>query len=419
MTKTILAEQTNLNNIYEPQSYGAPEDFDLSELSEIKMEDIIKKYQENSDNIEEVQKLITNDNSDEQPEPPTDSTLSIIEEENIEASNPSTGIAIVEEKNRFLTIPEAPKELGNFITWGTKTMEAAQGIMKKSNISGEEFKYLHQKNKELGLIVLDAGLRFACDINNIPTLQGKHPNKQLISFGETSETEIIRTKKDILEKDYGLTEKQAWKISRLTNYAVDKEKKYANDNNEAPSLTHAYSFVTAQKKQLNKAQQKTVIFENRNRTEPVVLPSGKFNVICGNYDVLSNNSNIENSIDDSAIIFISAETNQITVSINLIKSLGFNYADCAIVVKDKIKPKNHCFQSKHSQVLVGVKGEYSKPDIFTTPSVFYENEFDEGGEVEYLNKLVERMYPNGTYLDLVSEKEMNNKWSICKVEGEA
>lgn len=356
-------------------------------------------------------------NDNDEPTPPSDSTGVILPLGDDDKGELSTEL-VVSGNNNFLAVPTDPKELNTFIAVGTKAIEAAQAILKKSNISGEEFKQLHQKTKEHGFVVLNAALDLAIQIRDIPTEPGKRTDKEHVCDEEGSADET-RTKKDVLKEDFGLSEYQAWRISQLTVDAVDKEKAYANKNDEVPTLSHAMSFVEAKKRQAKKAQENSQTFESRNRTDKIVLPGGKFDVIYADVAKLSEDLDIADKVNDSAIIYLLAAPNQLLKALEFMTSLGFEYKDCAVAIKEEINSGCKFFQNKHDQLLVGVKGDYPTPYTFRTPSVCYGYELGDASAEVYFHKAIERMYPEGAYWDLTSEKASSNKWSTCSEEEEA
>ncbi|MCL1892438.1 MAG: hypothetical protein FWF97_04100 [Alphaproteobacteria bacterium] len=308
-----------------------------------------------------------------------------------------------------------PKELSAFIAAEELAVDAAQALLKKPSISVEEYRVLHRSAKDRAIVVLDAALRLAAQISAMPKAQGRRTD--LISDVETNTAEQARTKKEILKDDYGLSETQAWRISKLTDDAVRKEKTYADENDELPTVSHALSFVVASERKLEAANKKATIFASRNRTEAVALPDGRFDTIYADFANLSDD--IKSSIADSAAIFLWSEPEQLSVALDFIKSLdGFEYRNCLVAVKEKIKPGRQYFSTTHRHLLLATRGDYPKPFAFCAPSVCYECEHA-GGEVEYGYGVIQQMYPDGAYLDLIADEQFNDRWRVCAAKPEA
>lgn len=141
----------------------------------------------------------------------------------------SADLSVIPEENHSLVIPNDPKELDNFIKIGETAVDAAKKILNKRNISAKEYQALHQKAKEQGFIVLNAALKLSMAINSIETHKGNRSDLY---------PDQNRSKEQILWEDFGLTKKQARRFASLTVEAVDKEKKFANDNDEIPTLMY-------------------------------------------------------------------------------------------------------------------------------------------------------------------------------------
>ncbi len=101
--------------------------------------------------------------------------------------------------------------------------------------------------------MLNAALKLSVAINSIETHEGTRSDLY---------PDQNRNKEQILEEDFGLTKKQARRFASLTVEAVDKEKKFAKDNDEIPTLTHALKYVKKQslpkRKRLTAPQMMTI-----------------------------------------------------------------------------------------------------------------------------------------------------------------
>ena len=185
----------------------------------------------------------------------------------------STDLPTIPEGNRSIVFPEDPKELDCFIKMGEAALNAATQILNKQNISVQEYHALHNKAKRQGFIVLEAALKLSVAISNKKTCKGARSDLNPDQY---------RTKPQILKEDFGITEKQARRLASLTVEAVDKEKKFANDNDEIPTLTHALKFVKKVKEGDSTETDEKDSDENNSDediTNKIEVPEGKYDII--------------------------------------------------------------------------------------------------------------------------------------------
>lgn len=172
------------------------------------------------------------------------------------------------------------------------------------------------------------------------------------------------------------------------------------------------------KRELAKAKKDNEILKSHNRTEKSTLPDGKFDIIYADIAATPEISKIVDKITDTAILYLWADANQLPEALEFMKSLNFEHQNCAAYIKNQAQAGLKYLQTKHRLILVCTKNKYSTPYSWRTDSVFYESNLSGCGEVEYFGSQIEMMYPDGAYLDLISEKAMNDKWSVCDVREE-
>lgn len=313
----------------------------------------------------------------------------------------STALTVVNQKINTLVVPSNPALLNNFIIYGCKALQAAQQILKNTPISVQEYQTLHDNAKAQGLIVLDAALSLVAQINAIVPVQGnRNPS--------------INTKEQILKQNFNMTPKQAWRLSKLTDEDVRKEKEYAEENNEIPTVSHAMQYANARENALKREAKKAEIANARINAEKKILPDATYDVIWADLNTLQYTPNIQSKVSDNAIIFILCEKAEVATAIDALRDLGFEYADQAVIVKTKIqKGPRKCFQNYHKCLLVGIKGNYDSPFSYQAPSVIYETNMQGVDETIYCQGIIEQMYPDAAYLDLVSDTPLNNRWDVC------
>lgn len=321
----------------------------------------------------------------------------------------SANLSVIPEENQSLVIPCAPKELDNFINMGVAAVDAAKKILNKHNISAKEYQVLHQKAKEQGFIVLNAALKLSMAINSIETHEGTRSDLY---------PDQNRNKEQILEEDFGLTKKQARRFASLTVEAVDKEKKFANDNDEIPTLTHALKFVDAKEKKLKKDKEEALACAcDDEYIQDQKIPQGKYDIIYADFNKFDKNFDLSQVANDNALFYIWADKSQLAAAINIMNNHSFEYIDCSVFIRNKSEKGGKYFQDMHRVVLVGKKGEFKPPFTYKASSVAYENEIGENNGHAYYESLIRRMYPDETILDLINtEKVQTSAEEITNAE---
>jgi hypothetical protein len=317
--------------------------------------------------------------------------------------NKSTAIATVGATPP--AIPENSAELESYIKSAEGLKTAAEAMRDKPGITKEGFEYWDRVSKTCALAALDAALKLSLSIQAIPTARGHRPGEKDISDVETSFEEMAETKKQILEREYKMNEKKAWKLSRLTVLAVDAEKSRARKEDEPVSISKALEFIEKQETSRNGGRKNAAVFAKKDPTKrkPVVLPDGKFNVIYMDLEVARQNPKLNESIVDNAILFLLVDPVDQAKGMECAKYFGFEYKDCAVAMVDKADNQSGYLQSNHRHLIVATKGEFPKPDVWRLPS--FGDGIMLGGDsaTEYFRKSIKRMYPEGAMLDLIPE----------------
>lgn len=310
----------------------------------------------------------------------------------------STDLATIPNDCHALIIPDDPMELQKFVSTGKIFIDAAQKLKNKKNITVEEYKALHNRAKEYGFIVLDAGLKLSLAIKNITTKGGYrsdlHPD------------EDFRSKEQIIFENFGLTDSQSRIFRKLTVTAVDKEKAYARNNDTIPTLSHAAKFADEEKEKISEAKTKSKVKENSSDEDTTEIndniPEGLFDIIHADINALKNDFKASSITKDSVLLFIWADKNQMATAVDFIKSDGFEVVDSSVFITKKTKTGAY-FKNNHRSILVGRKGGFKTPEFFKTGSVVYETEVGDG--YAYYNSLITRMYPDAKILNLTPKTE--------------
>ena len=198
--------------------------------------------------------IVSNDNDDNPSPEPTDIALPIpvTEEDEEYVSNISididnvsacTGIAKAEIQavcvggNTSVAIPTDLPELYKFIIINKGAAKTAEALAKNSVLSPEFRSFFLKKAQSYAYLWLKGEVQLGNEIRAIRTKKGQRTDiKEVLAE--------LRSKKAILKEDYGLTQGQGRDLARLTDELVEKEYKYALDNNDVPSRTHALTFLS-------------------------------------------------------------------------------------------------------------------------------------------------------------------------------
>jgi N6-adenosine-specific RNA methylase IME4 len=172
--------------------------------------------------------------------------------------------------------------------------------------------------------------------------------------------------------------------------------------------------------------------EIKENLKPVELPEGKYNVILADppwrYNFSnSDNRKIENHYPtmiieeikkleipsaDNTVLFLWATAPKLIEGIEVLQAWGFEYKTCAIWDKEIIG-MGYWFRGQHELLLVGTKGEYSPPEAKNRfSSVIKEKRDKHSKKPEIVYEIIEKMFPNGKYLELFARNKFNDKWSV-------
>lgn len=313
----------------------------------------------------------------------------------------SANLTTIPEGLRSLIIPEDPNDLAVFASVGEDAIKAAKkSLRNKRKMTAQEYHNRHEQAREFGFIALDAALKLSLRLNKVVGHGGGrsdlHPEKY---EGDN------RFQYQIFEEDFGLNHKMATRFKKLTVEAVDKEKKFANDNNEIPTLTHALKYVKAKENQLDKAKEtaNNIACNDNDASETIELPIGRYDIIYANFNKFEENFDLSEVANDNCLLYLWVDKGQIAHAIDFMHNNGFDYADAAVFVRNKFRHGGQYFKDYHSQVLVGLKGNFEKPEFRGEKSVAYESEIGEGSGYTYYRNVIKLLYPDAELLDLVTK----------------
>lgn len=314
----------------------------------------------------------------------------------------SANLLRIPEELRHLAIPDNPDDLSVFVAEGENFINAAKKSLKnnKRKITAEEYHYRHEQARELGFVALDAALKLSLRLNEVVGHSGGRSDLHPEKYEDDN-----RFQYQIFEEDFGLTDKVARRIMQLTVEAVDKEKKFANDNNEIPTLSHALRYVKAKENELNKAKEaaNNIACNDNGNSETIELPVGKYDIIYADFNKFEEDFDLSQAANDNCLLYLWADKGQLAKAIKFMILNGFEYADTAVFVRNKFHHGGQYFKDYHSQVLVGSKGNFEKPEFRGEKSVAYESEIGEGSGYTYYRNVIKLLYPDAELLDLVTK----------------
>lgn len=110
------------------------------------------------------------------------------------------------------------------------------------------------------------------------------------------------------------------------------------------------------------------------------------------------------SAEDS-ILFLWATNPKLEDALKVMKAWGFEYKTNMVWVKDKVGT-GYYFRGQHELLLVGKKGKIPTPLEHTRPSSVLEaTRKEHSRKPEIAHKIIERMYPNRSYLELFARSK--------------
>ncbi len=161
-----------------------------------------------------------------------------------------------------VAIPTDFADLNKFITVSKGAAETAGDLAKKKMLAPEARRYFLRRAQEYGYLWLKGEVQLGEEIRAIVTRQGKrtdleaandntaqpatpaNDNKPQRTTANLDEVlEELRSKKEILKEDYGISYSHARQLARLTDELVKQEFAYAVAHNDTLSRSHTLSFL--------------------------------------------------------------------------------------------------------------------------------------------------------------------------------
>lgn len=114
----------------------------------------------------------------------------------------------------------------------------------------------------------------------------------------------------------------------------------------------------------------------------------------------------------NCVILMWATAPKLEEAISLLNAWGFTYKTCAVWDKEKIG-MGYWFRGQHELLLIGTKGKFRAPDPENrASSVYREARTQHSKKPGHYYELIERMFPNGKYLELFARNQHSDKWTV-------
>lgn len=168
------------------------------------------------------------------------------------------------------------------------------------------------------------------------------------------------------------------------------------------------------------------------KTQEIPLPKDKYNVLLidppWRYEFAETESRaIENQYPtmdledikkleipacDDSVLFLWATAPKLEEALDLMNAWGFKYRTCSVWDKELIG-MGYWFRSQHELLLVGVKGKFRTPDPENRfSSVYREKRSKHSKKPNAYYDMLEKMFPNGKYLEIFARQKYNESWEV-------
>jgi len=122
--------------------------------------------------------------------------------------------------------------------------------------------------------------------------------------------------------------------------------------------------------------------------------------------------NIQVPCEDNAVLFLWATAPKLTEALEVMEAWGFLYRTCHSWDKEK-NGMGYWFRGQHELLLLGVKGKHAAPlpeNRFS--SVYKEARGRHSQKPDYYYSMIERMFPDETYLEMFARQKHSDKWEV-------
>ena len=240
---------------------------------------------------------------------------------------------------------------------------------------------------------------------------------KFIDRGGQVSTPVGKTR-DLVAKDFGISGRTYDRIKKAKEIIREKKdedlsKKWKEGKVKAVRIIRDF-----------KIEEREVEIKN---TPP--LPNGKFNIIYADppwkYEhsisksraieshyptmVLDDICDMNIPTDDNAVLFLWVPSPKLEEGLKVMKAWGFDYRTSMVWVKDRIG-MGYYVRGKHEFLLIGRVGDGKIPLPENRPaSTIIAKRREHSKKPEVVYEIIEKMYPNGKYLELFA-RQSREKW---------
>ena len=295
-------------------------------------------------------------------------------------------------------------------------------LLKLKKLSPETYQKLYAKAFIEAASLLRADVKLSEVFKNLNRLDGYRSDKYKLKGNETE----AKTKTRILEIEYGIEYHRAWEIQQIDKELVEKTIEEARKKGELPTRKLALRIFRKKRSAENKAkklEEKRKSFAAVHSTDAISSDVERYNVIYANpiYESECSDKSLAWPIDamkklkipsaDDAILFLWTNSTDLVDSLEIITAWGFTYREHAIWDFGKAKTTGFCFEDRHKILLVATKGDDYPTSALTKASVYQERSEKPDLKPAYYYETIERMFPEGAYLDVFSAEPFDSKWT--------
>jgi len=320
-------------------------------------------------------------------------------------------------------LPQNIEDLSKFVLVGREKLTAVRAEIRAIDKLGLADDVRRQKLEEAQMIseaVLDAEIR----IGALSMVLPKVNSNQHIAKAQTDSSVVLQKTKTQAVKELGFTPKQIERFEALARNPeiVEQAKVEARENEDIVSR----SFVLEKIKTADRLKQ---------REEIKIATPGEFN---GKYDVLyadppwqhgssGDSRATENhyptmTLDeiksvkipaaDNAVLYLWATAPLLLNALEVMETWGFTYKSQMVWDKEIIG-MGFWARGQHEILLIGTKGNFSPPPPeLRVSSVYREKRTAHSKKPDYYCDIIERMFPNGRFLELFARRQYSDKWDV-------
>ncbi|GHU54862.1 hypothetical protein AGMMS49975_15840 [Clostridia bacterium] len=330
-------------------------------------------------------------------------------------------------------LPTALDDLAKFALVGREKLTAVRAeirAIERLKLADDVRAQKKEEAQYIAEVVIDAEMRIGELLKSIKAESGGDRRSENFKEGSAAPLE---TQKQKARETVGISTDQAKRFMKLAENRelVEQAKTEARENDDIVSR----SFVLEKIKRAEcEAKRRELQF-----TQPQPL-SGKFDVIYADppwkYDFsetekwavenhyptmsLEEIKNIPIPAQDNAVLLLWTTAPKLQDAFSVISAWGFTYKTCA--VWNKVRPgMGYWFLGQHELLLVATRGQFKPPVAEArVASVYTESRTQHSKKPDYYYDLIEKMFPEGRYLEMFARQKYNERWSVWgnQVEGE-